>query len=83
MKHVVRAGTSFAVQAGVALLFSGLLVLTVVWPDWIEGVFGVDPDHHNGSLEWMIVVALGLTATTSALLTLRQWRRAAPASGGL
>ena len=64
-----------------ALLFGGLCVLTMVWPDWIEGVFGVDPDHHTGSLEWMIVVALGLAAATSAMLARWQWRRAAAASG--
>jgi hypothetical protein len=78
VKHVVRAGAAFAVQAGVALLLSGLLVLTMVWPEWIEGVFGVDPDHHSGSLEWLIVVALGLAVAASALLAGRQWRRAVP-----
>ena len=38
----------------------GLLaaVLTKVWPDWIEGVFHVDPDHGNGSVELAVVVVL-------------------------
>ena len=38
----------------------GLLaaVLTKVWPDWIEGVFRVDPDHGNGSVELAVVVVL-------------------------
>jgi len=32
--------------------FTGFLaILTLVWRDWIEGVFGYDPDHHNGSFE--------------------------------
>ena len=37
--------------------FTGFLaILTLVWRDWIEGVFGYDPDHHNGSFEWELVI---------------------------
>ncbi|MDQ1683747.1 MAG: hypothetical protein QOC82_484 [Frankiaceae bacterium] len=40
-------------------LAAGLLALvTVVWPDWIELLTGIDPDHHNGSIELFVVVAL-------------------------
>jgi hypothetical protein len=54
---------------------SGVLgVLTFFWHDWIEAVFGVDPDHHSGSLEW--VIAFGLLAVATALaLALRYERR--------
>jgi hypothetical protein len=37
-------------------------VLTLFWHDWIEAVFGVDPDHGNGSLEWIVAFALLATA---------------------
>lgn len=34
-----------------------ILVLTIVWHDWIE-VINVAPDHHCGSLEWATVLVL-------------------------
>jgi hypothetical protein len=30
-----------------------LAVVTLFWHDWIEAVFGVDPDSGNGSAEWL------------------------------
>jgi hypothetical protein len=52
-----------------------LLSLTIVWRDWIEILFGVDPDNHSGSLEWLI--ALGCLALVIALGFLaRRERRA-------
>jgi len=45
------------------------------WPDWIEGVFGFDPDHHNGSFERELVIALCLVTVLSAALAGRTWRR--------
>jgi hypothetical protein len=40
----------------------GLAVLTIFWPDWIEALTGYDPDQHNGTVEWLIVIALLSTA---------------------
>jgi hypothetical protein len=36
----------------------GLAVLTILWPDWIEALTGYDPDQHDGTVEWLIVLAL-------------------------
>jgi hypothetical protein len=36
----------------------GLAVLSIFWPDWIEALTGYDPDQHNGTVEWLIVIAL-------------------------
>jgi hypothetical protein len=38
------------------------LALTAAWPDWIETVFGVDPDGGSGALEWALLVMLALCA---------------------
>jgi hypothetical protein len=46
------------VCAGVATAIATLLTLLV--PEWIEVVFGVDPDHGDGSLEWLIAGAFAL-----------------------
>ncbi|RVU23065.1 ABC transporter permease [Streptomyces antnestii] len=61
----------------VAAGLCGLLFLvTLIWPNWIEAVFGVDPDQHSGALEWT-VVAVALCATlTFSLLARGEFRRA-------
>ena len=38
----------FWVEAGLALISGALVVITLVWRDWIEIVFGIDPDEGNG-----------------------------------
>ena len=62
---------------------SGLLgLVALVWPDWIEAVFGFDPDHDTGSLEWLIVVGLLTAALILGVVARAEWRRATvPASG--
>jgi hypothetical protein len=71
----------FWIEALLGAFTGFLLVLTLVWPDWIEGVFGVDPDHGNGSLEWLIC-AVCLVATAAFFFAARRdWRAAALAAG--
>ena len=66
----------FWLETGMATMTAILFVITLVWRDWIEIVFGVDPDKSNGSLEWLIVGAL--LVVTLVLFTLAgfEWRRA-------
>jgi hypothetical protein len=62
------------VLAGVSAV---LCVLTVVFPEWIEALTGLEPDAGSGSLEW-IVAGVFLTATVaSAILARRDYRRLA------
>ncbi|MEU6256108.1 ABC transporter permease [Streptomyces sp. NPDC047043] len=64
------------IEAAAAGLCGLLFLVTLIWPDWIEAVFGVDPDQHSGALEW-IIVALALCATsTFSLLARSEYRRA-------
>jgi hypothetical protein len=76
-------GFLFWIEAFFASLSAFLAVLTVAWRDWIEGIFGFDPDHHNGSVEWIIVVACCLVAVACSLLARREWLRASVASADL
>ncbi len=46
------------ITGSIAAVAAVLGVVTVFWQDWIEAVFRVDPDHGNGSFEWLVVVVL-------------------------
>jgi len=73
VKSTVRA--RFWVEAGLASLCGFLAVLTLFWRDWIEAIIGFDPDHHNGSLEWMIVAGFSLGCVRLFYAARAEWRR--------
>ena len=54
---------------------SVLLIATLMWPSWIETVFGVDPDNGSGLLEWLIVVSSLIVSACTAALARREWRK--------
>jgi len=53
-----------------------LAIVTLFWHDWIETVFGADPDKGNGSAEWLVVAVLLLVTVTLAVGARVEWRRA-------
>jgi hypothetical protein len=69
----------FWIETAIASLSGSLFVLTLITRDWIEAVFGWDPDHHNGSVEWVIVGALLVVALVFGRLARANWRRLATA----
>jgi hypothetical protein len=69
-------GLLFWAEAALASVTGFLFVLTLVWDDWIEGIFGYDPDQHNGSFEWELVVVCGVVTVLASVLARRQWTRA-------
>jgi hypothetical protein len=72
--HELRGRFWLVVAFGAAALV--LLLVTVASREWIEEIFGVDPDAHSGALEWLIVAALLVAASASALVARAEWRRA-------
>jgi hypothetical protein len=66
-----------SVLAAASLVFA---LLTLLWKDWIELVFRVDPDHHSGSLEMGIVLAAIAITVIFAILARVEWRRAVSAT---
>ena len=76
MKAAVRV--HFWVEAGLALLCGFLAILTSLAREWIEALTGFDPDHHSGSLEWMIVAGLFLACVSVSFAARAEWRRGRP-----
>lgn len=56
-----------------------LALVTLVWRDWIEVVFGIDPDRGNGTAEWLTVLILVIITVSLAAGACMEWRRAGPA----
>jgi hypothetical protein len=78
-----RVTVRLCIEVSMAAVTALLALATAVWPDWIEAVFGVDPDNHRGLIEWAVVAALvAVTATISAVVR-AEWRRAASSDGQL
>ncbi len=75
MKRRVRSG--FWIECALGSVTTFLALLTLTWPDWIERVFGYDPDQHSGSLEWTIAALCFSITIMAAVLARREWRRAA------
>jgi hypothetical protein len=65
----------FWIEAGLGTASFVLLVLTLIWHDWIEIVFGADPDQHSGFAEWLIVAILALVTVAFAVLARIDFRR--------
>jgi hypothetical protein len=69
----------FWIEAVIASVSGALFVLTLITRDWIEAVFGWDPDHHNGSVEWIIVGVMLAVAIVFGRIARANWRRLATA----
>jgi hypothetical protein len=72
----LRTWLEIAVALGAGILG----VMTELWHDWIEALTGWDPDQHNGSVEWIVVVALLTIAVGVGLLARREWKLVAVAA---
>ncbi len=78
MSRAVRR--RYWVEVGLAIVTGALLVLTIITREWIEIIFGVDPDGGSGALEWAIVAGLAVLTLASTVTARREWVRApAPA----
>lgn len=70
----------FWLESAIFVLSFASLAATLVDPEWIEAVFGVEPDGGSGALEWGLTLVLAAMALVTASLAWAEWRRARPAS---
>lgn len=63
------------VEMGLAVASAALALLTLIWKDWIEIVFRVDPDHGDGTAEWWVVAGLAVVAVAGFALSRWELRR--------
>ena len=78
MRRVARYRIEFALAIVSAFLFA----LTLITREWIEIVFGVEPDAGSGALEWAITFAFLLAAGSLFVLARRDRRRALMGGAG-
>lgn len=72
-----RLKSVFWWELGGAALSAGLL-LALINKEWIETVFGIDPDAGSGVLEWAIVAALSAVALGLLASSRVEWRHSQP-----
>jgi heme/copper-type cytochrome/quinol oxidase subunit 3 len=56
------------IQLVLTAVFAVLTVLAALVPAWIELTTGLDPDHGNGDLEWLLAVGFGAVAVVFGVL---------------
>jgi hypothetical protein len=59
------------------VLASLLLALTAVMPQWIELIFGFEPDAVSGEAEWLVAGSLAAIVVVSGLVARHELRRTA------
>jgi hypothetical protein len=62
------------VESMLALLSGAALVLTSLWPQWIEGLFGFEPDGGSGETEWGLSIGLAIVTAVFFIRTGFAWR---------
>jgi hypothetical protein len=80
MRHLTHQRARFWFEAGLVAASLALWLATLLWPTWIELVFGIDPDQGDGSLERALTILFPLIAIGSALIAGHEWRRRAAGS---
>jgi hypothetical protein len=69
-------------EIGLAIISGLLFFVTLMSNEWIEVVFGVNPDNGDGSLEWFITLFAAIIAVIAVVLVRSDWRRLRAAEDG-
>ncbi|GAA1444831.1 hypothetical protein [Leifsonia poae] len=63
-----RLTIRMSVEGVIALIAAIVAIVTLIQPQWIERLTGLDPDEGSGTAEWLVVAALALIAVVFAVL---------------
>jgi hypothetical protein len=66
----------FWLESALGLITGAVAIITLFWHDWIETIFGIDPDKGSGSAEWLVVVILLVVTSVLFIGARLEWRRA-------
>ena len=72
---MTRLTRCFWTMAGLACASLLLLLMTLVWTEWIEIVFRSDPDRGSGRAEWLIVALASAATVVFAVCARIEWRQ--------
>jgi apolipoprotein N-acyltransferase len=70
-----QARKRLRIEIGLATFNVALFVATLAWSEWIEILFGVDPDQGDSSIEWLIMGMAAALAIAAIFLARTDWRR--------
>jgi hypothetical protein len=65
----------FWIEAGLATATGILFIMTLISREWIEVVFGVEPDGGNGELEWLVSFAFLVATITFAVVARGEYKK--------
>ena len=71
----------FWLETGLAILTGILFGITLVWHNWVEIIFKMDPDQGSGLIEWLVVGTLLVVTIALIVLARYEWRKAQTAIG--
>lgn len=66
----------FWLEVALAILTAATAIATIVWGDWIELVFGIEPDEGNGTLELGVTLTIAVVSAILAMAARADWRSA-------
>jgi hypothetical protein len=55
-----RPSLRWRIEAALGAISAVLLALTLAIPNWIERIFGFEPDGGDGSAEWGLAISLAI-----------------------
>jgi hypothetical protein len=70
----------FWLEVGLASVTGALVVLSLLWYDWVEVIFFPGPDNDHGLLEWLSGATFVMLTAMLSLLARYEWLRARDAS---
>jgi hypothetical protein len=70
------------IEISLAIISAALFLLTLVSDEWIEEIFGFEPDAGSGLLEWALTIGLAGASALLSLMAIGNARRIRDARSG-